>query len=158
MGAGARLSKNTISLPRHQALITKHRLSKANIAATTLSRSLPKFAEMSISAHWESRPALRQGSLVSLGDLYDAHSESILHRSFLKTNALPPGCVGIKEAPGLFYKHATTDSLEEKFSSLDISAELGLSALCGRLKGGWCCEYLSRRRRVTAFAKPPQSA
>jgi GTP-binding protein EngB required for normal cell division len=89
---------------------------------------------------------LRQGSLVSLGDLYDAHSESILHRSFLKTNALPPGCVEIKEAPGLSYKYTTADSLEEKCSSLDVSAELGLSALCGRLKGGWCCEYLSKKK------------
>ena len=46
----------------------------------------------------------------------------------------------------LTYKHTTTDSFEEKFSNLDISAEPGVSVLCRMLGSGWCVEYLSRKK------------
>lgn len=70
-------------------------------------------------------------------------------RSILKTTTLPPESVVSSDVPGLKYKHTTTDSLEEKFSNLDISAELGISVLCGMLGGGWCVEYLSKKKTST---------
>ncbi|KAF5649194.1 P-loop containing protein [Fusarium sp. NRRL 52700] len=102
------------------------------------------------SAHPEVRPALSQlgrGPLATLGSLYDARSEEVLMRSILKTTTLPPESVVSSDGPGLKYKHTTTDSLEEKFSNLDISAELGVSILCGMLGGGGLCvEYLSKKK------------
>jgi len=104
------------------------------------------------SAHPELRQALSQsgqGLPAALGRLYDARSEKVLMRSILKTATLPPESIVPCDGPGLTYKHTTTDSLEEKFSNLDISAELGLSVLCGMLGGGWCVEYLSRKKMKT---------
>ena len=69
--------------------------------------------------------------------------------SILKTTTLPPESIISSDVPGLTYKHTTSDSLEEKFSSFDISAELGVSVLCGMLGGGWCIEYLSRKKTNT---------
>ncbi|KAH7175972.1 hypothetical protein EDB81DRAFT_771616 [Dactylonectria macrodidyma] len=104
------------------------------------------------SAHPEVRQALSQsgrGPPATLGSLYDARSEEVLMRSILKATTLPPESVVSSDGPGLKYKHTTTDSLEEKFSNLDISTELGVSVLCGMLGGGWCVEYLSKKKMNT---------
>src|SRR5438105_4446639 len=104
------------------------------------------------SAHPELRQALSQsgrGLPAALGRLYDARSEKVLMRSILKTMTLPPESIVPSDGPELTYKHTTTDSLEEKFSNLDISAELGVSVLCGMLGGSWCVEYLSRKKMKT---------
>jgi predicted GTPase len=84
-----------------------------------------------------------------LGHLYDARCEEVLLSSILKTTIPPPESIISIDGPGLTYKHTTTDSLEEKLSSLDISAEFGVSVLCGMLGGGWCIEYLSRKKTNT---------
>ncbi|KAJ9156562.1 p-loop containing nucleoside triphosphate hydrolase [Pleurostoma richardsiae] len=90
-----------------------------------------------------------QGPPAALGFLYDARSEKALIRSILKTTDAPPESIKTVDGPGLTYKHTSTDSLEEKFSSLGISAELGVSILCGILGGGWCAEYLSKKKLST---------
>ncbi|KAM6506301.1 hypothetical protein FSOLCH5_013291 [Fusarium solani] len=102
------------------------------------------------SADPDRRGVLSQRGLPpALGRLYDARSEKILMRSILKITTPPPESIVSCDGPGLTYKHAATDSLSEKFSSLGISAELGVSALCGMLGGGWCVEYLSGKKMNT---------
>ncbi|PVH91571.1 hypothetical protein DM02DRAFT_663853 [Periconia macrospinosa] len=91
----------------------------------------------------------RQGLSAALGYLYNARSEQILMRSIFNTTTLPPESIVPSDRPGLTYKCTTTDSLEEKFSNLNISAEMGISVLCGMLGGGWCLEYLSRKKTNT---------
>ncbi|KAF7555747.1 hypothetical protein G7Z17_g1935 [Cylindrodendrum hubeiense] len=94
--------------------------------------------------HSESRPAL--GLAVTLGALYDARSEKVLGQSLLNAGILPPELVVEQDLPRQTYHHTTTDCLEEKFHNLDISAELGVSILCGMLTSSWGAKYLSQRK------------
>ncbi|KAF1956852.1 hypothetical protein CC80DRAFT_593539 [Byssothecium circinans] len=91
----------------------------------------------------------RQALSAAIGYLYDARSEKVLMRSIFNTTTLPPESIVPSDKPGLTYKCTTTDSLEEKFSNLKISTEMGISVLCGMLGGGWCLEYLSRKKTNT---------
>lgn len=93
--------------------------------------------------HSEYRPAL--GLAVTLGALYDARSERVLGQSLLKSGTLPKELIVEQDLPSQMYRRTATNSLEEKFQNLEISAELGISILCGLMTPSWGAKYLSKR-------------
>jgi len=93
----------------------------------------------------DKRPAL--GQEASLGRLYDANSDKVLSNKFLRTEVPPPGSFETSEKSSISFKHAISDSLQERYSNLGASADVSASLLCGSINAGWRADYLSSSRR-----------
>ena len=90
------------------------------------------------------RPAL--GQLGSLGDLYDARADRILSKSILKSKTIPTEAIESLKTGGLVYKYTNSDSLEEKLSNLDMTADLSISVVSGLLKCDLAANYLMKKK------------
>ena len=97
-------------------------------------------------AFWTQRPAL--GEAGSLGQLYDVREDKVLRASILKTKSqlLPDKSVQPTTHSSYTYEATVTDSLEEKFSKLQVSVDFRASLLCGMLKGCWGVDYCSSQK------------
>jgi hypothetical protein len=97
-------------------------------------------------ASWTQRPAL--GEAGNLGQLYDVREDKVLRASILKTKSqlLPDKSVQPTTHSSYTYEATVTDSLEEKFSKLQVSVDFRASLLCGMLKGFWGVDYCSSQR------------
>ena len=95
---------------------------------------------------WEVRPALGQRG--NIGQLYNIREDKILGTSILKTSSqsLPARSVQSTTYNSFTCETTITDSLEEKFSKLQISADFKASLLCGMLSGGWGVDYISTQK------------
>jgi len=89
---------------------------------------------------------LALGEVGALGGLYDARTDRILSNSFLKSTAPLEKVVNSQKMPTLKYNYSTTDSLEEKLSNLDVSANLGLSLLCGMVECNLAGGYILKKK------------
>lgn len=89
---------------------------------------------------------LALGEVGALGGLYDARTDRILPNSFLRSTAPLEKVVVSQKMPTLTYRFTTTDSLEEKLSNLDISANLGLSVLCGLVESNLTGHYILKKK------------
>jgi hypothetical protein len=97
-------------------------------------------------ASWTQRPAL--GEAGNLGQLYDVREDKVLRTSILKTNSqlLPDKSVQPTPYNSYTYEATVTDSLEEKFSKLQVPADFRASLLCGMLTGCWGVDYCSSQK------------
>lgn len=98
------------------------------------------------STSWTQRPAL--GEAGNLGQLYDARKDQVLGSFILKTisQSLPEKSVQPTDYNNYTYEATVTDSLEEKFSKLQVTVHFRASLLCGMLTGGWGVDYCSSHK------------
>jgi hypothetical protein len=88
------------------------------------------------------RPAL--GETASLGALYDARTDSFVQLSVVK-NRPSPKAITTTDNYDSDIKYINHDSFKDKFSSLDIGAQLGVSFLAGLVTVEGSGKYLSER-------------
>ena len=92
-----------------------------------------------------SREAL--GRIARLGDLYDATSDNFCGVSIFQEQ-LPPHSPAITTTDNhrIHSKVQITSSLNEKFSALEVEADLMLSILAGLIKLGGSAKYLNEKK------------
>jgi hypothetical protein len=90
---------------------------------------------------WTQRPAL--GETGNLGQLYNVRKDEVLGSSIfkIKSQLLPDKSVQPTTYSSHTYEATVTDSLEEKFSKLQVSVDFRASLLCGMLQGCWGVDY-----------------
>jgi hypothetical protein len=96
------------------------------------------------------RPAL--GEAASLGALYDARTDSFVQLSVVK-NRPSPKAITTTDNYDSDIKYISHDSFKDKFSSLDIGAQLGASFLAGLVTVEGSGKYLSERRDTNLVAQ-----
>ncbi|KAH8693604.1 hypothetical protein BGW36DRAFT_361457 [Talaromyces proteolyticus] len=89
------------------------------------------------------RPAL--GEAASLGTLYDARTDSFLPLSALQTQP-PSSAITKTDIHDSDTRYLRNDTLKEKFSGLDVKAQLGASFLAGLVKVEGSGKYLTEER------------
>lgn len=92
------------------------------------------------------------GRVFNLGDLYDARRDSFVGANIFNS-MLPDRAISYQDNPSSKVDFELTDRLSEKFSKLDVNAELQLSVLAGlvNLKGSG--NYLSEEKASAKAAR-----
>jgi hypothetical protein len=85
------------------------------------------------------------GQVADLGDLYDARTDSFVSLSILNSSP-PPSVVSRVDNPTSELEFTSNDTYEEKFSKLNLNAELGASFLCGMVSVGGSGRFLTETR------------
>ena len=85
------------------------------------------------------------GRTASLGCLYDAHSDNILSLSIFN-QSLSNELIQTVDTHFSDYKYSFSDSFEEKFSNLNVEAELKLSVMGGLFKLEGSAKYLNEQK------------
>ncbi|KAH7401648.1 hypothetical protein BKA66DRAFT_451131 [Pyrenochaeta sp. MPI-SDFR-AT-0127] len=96
------------------------------------------------------RPAL--GEVASLGALYDARTDSFLQLSVIQ-NRPSPNTIKTTDIHDSDIRYTSHDTYKDKFSCLDIGAELGASFLAGFVSVEGSGKYLTERRETNLVAQ-----
>jgi hypothetical protein len=89
------------------------------------------------------RPAL--GQVAGLGSLYDARTDNFVSLSLLK-GSIPESAISRTQNHNTQFDYSESDSFQEKFSKMDVNAELRASFLCGLVKVEGSGVYLNESR------------
>ena len=86
------------------------------------------------------------GRAAILGCLYDARSDNICPLSIFQ-DSLPDELIQTVDTHFSDIKYSLNDSLEEKFSNLNVEAELKLTLMCGLLSLEGSAKYLGEQKK-----------
>ena len=86
------------------------------------------------------------GRAAVLGCLYDARTDNICSLSIFK-QSLPDKLIQTVDTHFSDYKYSFNDSFEEKFSNLNVEAELKLSVMGGLLSLEGSAKYLGEQKK-----------
>ena len=85
------------------------------------------------------------GRAAALGSLYDSRSDNIMSLSIFN-QSLPNDLIQTVDTHFSDYKYSFNDSFEEKFSNLNVEAELKLSVMGGLFKLEGSAKYLNEKK------------